>query len=204
MRRKISNKQIREIETAIEKQEWEKAEKRLTEFKWTNDGRVYYLLGKLYNDWQNPKKDINKAKSNFKNAIDSKLPNEDSYVRLAILENNKEHAKRVLKKGLLKFPDSESIFYRLIISSSKNENEAIFKDAVSRQCISERIQIHMALTYYDLREFDKSISLLDSIQTTNEKNILLLKCIKGFAFWEKGEFENSLKIFRYLVEDDIG
>lgn len=199
----ITKQHLQEIEILIDDKKWEDAEDTLLKLSKTGDSRVYYYLGHIYDAWGNPKKDKEKARRFFSLAAESTNPVVGAFIRLSRNEKNKIHSIRILRKGLQSFPKSEAIYYQLLNYTVPAEQENIYKEIVEKECVSERIQICMATTYFDLKEYEKAIGIISGFEVEEEWDRNILACIKGFSLYEVGKPEEAGKIFSKLIEEDI-
>lgn len=200
---KITEQQLQEISTLIDNKKWEEAEDTLLKLSKTGDSRVYYYLGHIYDAWDTPKKDGEKARKYFSLAAESSNPVAGAFIRLARSEKNKTHSIRILRKGLRSFPRSEAIYYQLLNYTEPAEQENIYKEIVEKECVSERIKICMAVTYFDLKEYEKAIEVLSDFDAEEEWDRNIISCIKGFSLYETDKSTEASKIFSKLIEEDI-
>jgi len=203
MSKKVSKDRIKNIISLIENKKWEDAEKTLFKLQKTNDGQVLFLLGILFNEWGNPNKDKNKAKEFFNLSAESDNCPPNTFIQLARLETNRVHSIRILKKGLKFFPNSEQIYCSLINYSEASDREPIYFNADEKGCLSERIKIRMSETYFRLSNYEKCLKMLAVIQTDNDTDTEILKCMEGFCLYEIGKSKKAENIFKKLVENDI-
>jgi hypothetical protein len=164
MSKKVSKEQIQNIVSLLENKEWEASEKALMKLHKTNDGRVLFLLGMLFDEWDNPNKDKNKAKGFFNLSVKSDNCPLNTFIQMARLETNRAHSVRILKKGLKSFPNSEEIYNSLIHYSEAPDIEAIYFKADQNGCLSERIKKKMTKTYFELSNYEECLKLLSVIR----------------------------------------
>lgn len=200
---KVTDEQIKELTNLIDNKKWEDAETVLTQLSKTDDARIYYLLGYIYDAWENPKKDKEKAKKYFSFAAESTHPVSGAFIQLSRNERNRTHSIRILRKGLQAFPRSESIYYQLLNYTDSSDRENIYKEIVEHECVSERINIRMAVTYFDLKEYEKAIGITADFEAVEEWDRNILACLRGFSLYEVGKPEEAGKIFSRLIEEDI-
>lgn len=200
---KITDQQLQEISDLIDNKKWEEAESVLLKLSKSGDSRVYYYLGHVYDAWDNTKKDEEKAKRYFSLAAESSNPVAGAFVRLARNERNRKHSIRILRKGLKFFPRSEAIHYQLLNYTKLSDREDIYKEIIQKECVSQRIKINMAVTYFDLKEHEKVIEVLSEVDAEEEWDRNILALIKGFSLYETGESSEAGKIFSKLIEEDI-
>ncbi len=203
MYKKAPEQQIKEIVSLLESKKWEDAERALLELRKTNDGRVLFLLGMLFDEWENPNKNRTEAKRFFNLSIKSDNAPLDAFIQLARIETNRAHSVRILKKGKKSFPNEEQIYFSLINYSELSDREAIYFEAVENGCLSERIKISMAEAYFRLSKYEECLKLLSAIQIDHEGDREILKCMEGFCLYELGERRKASSIFRNLGENDI-
>jgi len=192
---KIADQQMQAISYLIDNKKWEEAENTLIKLSNTGDSRVYYYLGHIYDAWDNPKKDKEKAKKYFSLASESTNPVAGAFIRLSRNERNRTHSIRILRKGLKSFPTSEAIYYQLLNYIEPPEREDIYKEIVEKQCVSERIKICMAVTYFELKEYEKRLELYQVLKSKRNGIRSILACIRGFSLYEVGKSEEAGKIF---------
>lgn len=200
---KITDQQLQEISDLIDNKKWEEAENILIKLSKTGDARVNYYLGYIYDAWNNPKKDEKKARRYFTLVAESTNPVAGAFVRLARNERNRKHSIRILRKGLQAFPRSEAIYYQLLNYTEPSDREDIYKEIIEKECVSQRIKINMAVTYFDLKEHEKAIEVLSEVDAEEEWDRNILALIKGFSLYEAGESAEASKIFSMLIEEDI-
>ena len=200
---KGAGQQLQEIEDLIDNKTWDEVENTLIKLSKIGDSRVYYYLGYVYDAWDNPNKDGEKAKKYFSLAAESPNPVAGAFLRLSWNERNKTHSIRILRKGLKFFPKSEALYYQLLIYTEHAQREKIYWEVIEKECVSERTKICMAVTYFDLKEYEKAIEVLSSFEAAEEWDRLILGCIKGFSFYEIGKSDEAAKIFSKLIEEDI-
>lgn len=111
----ITEQKLQEIATLIDDKKWEDAENTLIKLSNTDDSRIYYYLGYLYDAWDNPNKDKEKAKKYFSLAAESINPVAGAFIRLSRNERNRTHSIRILRQGLKSFPKNEALYYQLLI-----------------------------------------------------------------------------------------
>lgn len=199
----ITEQLLQDISGLIDNKKWEEAEKILIKLSKTGDSRIYYYLGHIYDAWANPNKDEEKARRYFTLAAESANPVASAFIRLSRNEKNKTHSIRILRKGLHAFPRSEAIYYQLLIYTEPSEREDIYKEIVEKECESERIKINMALTYFDLKEYEKTTTIISSFAAEVEWDRNILALIKGFSSYEINKSDEAIKIFSTLIEEDI-
>lgn len=200
---KITDQQLKKIEDLIDNKKWEEAENTLTKLLKTYDSRIYFYLGHIYDTWDNPKKDQEKARKYFSLAAESTNPVPGAFIWLSRNEENRTHSVRILRKGLKSLPRSEAIYYQLLNYTEPVERESIYMEIIAKASASERIKINMAVTHFDLKEYEKAIDVLSSCEATEEWDRQILPCIKGFSFYEIGKSDEAAKIFSKLIEEDI-
>lgn len=61
----------------------------------------------------------------------------------------------------------------------------------------------MAVTFFDLKEYEKAIEVLSGVEAEEEWDRNILACIKGFSLYETGKSTEASKIFSRLIEEDI-
>lgn len=200
---KITDQQLQEIASLIDNKKWEEAENILIKLSTTGDSRVYYYLGHIYDAWENLKKDKEKAIKYFSLAAESTNPVANAFIRLSRNERNRTHSIRILRKGLRAYPRSEAIYYQLLSYTELSYREDIYKEIIEKQCLSERIKICMAVTYFDLKEYEKAIGIVSGFEAEEEWDRNILALIKGFSLYEAGRTAEANKIFSKLIEEDI-
>ena len=200
---KITEQQLQEITDLIDNKKWEEAEDALLKLSKTGDSRVYYYLGHVYDAWESTKKDKEKAKRYFNLAAESSNPVSGAFIRLSRNEKNRTHSIRILRKGLHFFPGSEAIYYQLLNYTEPSNREDIYKEIVEKQCVSERIKINMAVTYFDLKKYEKVIEVLSDFEAEEEWDRNILACVMGFSLYEMGKSDEAGKVFSRLLEEDI-
>ncbi len=199
----INDNQLDEIIDLIENKKWGEAEKTLKKFARAGDSRSNYYLGHIYNAWDNPEKDADKAKKYFGLATELPNPVANAFIRLAINERNAAHAKRILRKGLQLFPKNEDIYYQLLNYTDISNRENIYEEIILHKCGSEHITIFMAMTYFDLKKYGKVIEVLAGFEATKKRDNNILDCARAFSYYEIGEIKIASKLFLNLIEADL-
>jgi tetratricopeptide (TPR) repeat protein len=196
---------LKEAVELLKANEFAKAEDILLSLKqdYPKDSFVNYLLGCIYEDYKNPKRDRENAKKYFIYATETEEPIEDAFVQLARLERNKKHSIRILKKGLEFFSSSEDLYFLLATYSDEGERKQIFHEIDKKGISSERIQIMKVETFFDSKEFVICIDILKNLQIQDDEGNMILKVIKGFCYLESGDFDQAKQIFQVLINDDI-
>ena len=187
----------------MDNKRWEDAENDLLKLSKSGDSRVYYYLGHVYDAWDNSRKDEKKAKRYFSLATESSNPVAGAFIRLARNERNKTHAIRILRKGLQSFPRSEAVYYQIVNYTEPSKKENIYREIIEKECVSERIRINMSVTYFHLKEYEKTVEILSGFEAEKESDRSVLACIKGFSLYEIGKIVKANKIFSKLIEEDI-
>ena len=200
---KIDDQRQQEIVHLLDGHKWDEAENALLEFCNTDDSWIYFCLGYVYDNWDNPRRDSEKARKYFSLAAESTNPVEDAFIRLSRIERNITHSIRILRKGLQSFPKSEAIYYQLLNYTAQSDREELYREVNAKEIVSERIMIAMVSTYYALQEYNKSLKVLSGIEITEEWDRNILACIKGFSLYETGEHAEAEKLFTKLIEEDI-
>jgi tetratricopeptide (TPR) repeat protein len=198
-------KTINEIIELFKNEKYDEAEVTLHELRRDDpkNPRINYLLGCLYDDYSNPKRSDDKAKRYFRVAAASDRPPEDAFCSLARLERNRQHAKRILFKGLKLFPHSTKLYERLLVSVANQERNSIFTEMCNKGIESEFALRLMAHTCFELGEFDKARSLIEKAQQPDEPTALTLRLFKGLCLLEQRSEEKALNEFSALIEQDV-
>lgn len=205
---------LEEIYDLIEKKSFNKANKILLHFrKENNKPHVNYLIGFIHH--------INISHSSFSisddkfvgsksdaikylgYAIESDQPVEDAFWRLADLEKNKDHAVRILKKGLEYFPVSESIYKSLLLRSNPSDIVHIAKEIENKDINSNPIFFELFELSFNQREFDTAIHYVEKIKGENNSEKQLISLIKAYCLLELKKIKSSKKIFEDLVKEDL-
>ncbi len=203
--------EIQEVNTAMElftQGKHSEAEKQLITLskKYSNDPiitLINYYLGIIYNFYLGDVGDKEKAKEYFGYVVEAENSIEEAFVELANLEKNKNHKKRVLRKGLEKFPNGNKIYESLISSSSNEERMEIFKEIDEKGISSDYILAAKAITYFEVGEFEITIKTINKMLSSTSYNKALLKLILGYAYYEAGKTQPAKRIFKKLSDDDI-
>lgn len=201
--KQITDQQLQDISDLIDDKKWEDAENILIKLSNTDDSRIYYYLGHIYDAWDNPKKDKEKAKKYFSLASESTNPVVGAFIRLSRNERNRTHSIRILRKGLKLFPANEAVYYQLLNYTKHPDREDIYKEILEKQCVSNRIKTCMAVTYYELKKYEKAIKIISSFEAEDEWDRNILTCIKGFSLYEANKYTEAGRIFSKLIEEDI-
>lgn len=205
MSTKVKEEKINEASAYIKDKKWSRAENILLKYRSLFDPRVDYLLGLIYFDYSNPKRNIKKAKEFLERVVQSDAPYENAFILLAKLERSRAHAVRILRKGLYFFPESENLYFNLLSKSSFKEKETIYKKAKEKKIISERIKLNMAISMFDARKYQNSLYILNDInrEKFEDEDLEILDCIKGFCYYELGKYKKSKKFFSDIIDEDI-
>jgi tetratricopeptide (TPR) repeat protein len=196
---------LEEAANLLEANEFAEAESILLNLKrdYPKVPAIYYLLGRAYDDWKNPKSNLDVAKEYYTYAIESEMPIEDAFIQLARLEKNKKHATRILKKGLEFFSSSEGLYFLLATYSNVVERKQIFREMDEKGISSQRMQIMKAETFFDSREFAICIDILKNVQIEDGEVNTILKVMRGFCYLESRDFDQAKRIFQELISGDI-
>ena len=200
---KLAKEQFNEIIALMDNKQWVEAESLLSGYRDISDSTIDYLFGCIYNAWDNPNKDKEKAKKYFGRAIESKEPIEAAFVLLSNIERNRSHAIRILQRGLDIFPESESLYFHLLTQTSPADSETIYLEAKGKGVISDRIKLVMAETHFGLGEYRSTLDLLEKIKGETIEETLILECIRGFSFLELEDFNKSKEFFAHVIEEDL-
>jgi hypothetical protein len=92
-------KTVQDIQKLIDTNQYPEAEKALLtlEREGHDSAIIYYMLGGLYNNYQNPNRSKKKTKEYFTAAIQCAEPIVEAFLELASIEQNCQHRLRILK-----------------------------------------------------------------------------------------------------------
>ena len=85
-----------------------------------------YLLGRLYDDYENPKRSRDSARRHFTAVVKSDEPIEDAFLQLASLERSHAHTVRILKHRLRCFSKSKAFLQFTAFRASWQGRKALF------------------------------------------------------------------------------
>lgn len=166
---------------------------------------VNLLLGEAYyNEYNKDNKKM--TKENIVFYFQKSISNNEelpfghlAYLRLTELEDDKKHAFRILKNGLKIYPDNINLLEKLF--EFLNITDRIeFYEKKRLMISSQKINKLIFVAYFNKKEFKKGLDILDKINVINPDAINI---IKGFIYYELGEYEKSNQIFSQLIETDI-
>jgi tetratricopeptide (TPR) repeat protein len=203
MAKKLTKEQFNEIITLMENKQWVEAESLLSTYRNISDSTIDYLFGCIYNAWDNPNKDKEKAKKYFGRVIESKEPIEAAFVFLSDIEKNRSHSIRILQRGLDIFPKSEPLYFHLLVKTNPADRQTIYLEAKDKGAISDRIKLVMAEAHFDLEEYKSTLDFLEGIKGDTTEETLVLECIRGFSFLGLQDFNKSNEIFAHAIEEDL-
>lgn len=196
---------INEIIRLLEEAKFDKAEAALQKLR-RNDPknpRINYLLGDLYDDYRNPNGSAEKAKRCFREVIADERPPEEAFYRLARIERTSQHAKRIIIKGLIKYPKSIKLYELLLARADNQERNSIFTEMCNKGIVSDFAHRIMANTCFELGEFDRAQSFIEKAQQPNERTTLFLRLFKGLCLLEQMNEEKAIDEFSWLIEQDV-
>lgn len=188
----------------IKQEKYVESERLLIELNKENprDGYINYLLGFVNFVYNNEKRDPEKAKRYFIQSIESKNPTPDSYYKLSLIEDNIKHSIRILKKGLEKFPNNNSLLERLIFLLEDDDKIAMY-ESIKTKLDSDLIKEVMTSTYIKKNKYEQSVEILESYAANNRIKELFSKFLKGICLFNVGHISKSKKIFQSLIDEDI-
>ena len=202
MSKKLTEKQIDKIIYLLNKKKWDRVEKLLLSYKDYNDSKIDYFWGCFYKYWDNPALNKEKAKKYFRRVIVSKEPIYDAFDKLSDLENESQ-AIRIIRKGLKIFPENEYFYYKLINLTKPLKRYNIYIEAKENGIISERIQIIMAETFFNQKDYKKTLDFLEVVKGENIEESNTINIIRAFSYYELGLLKDSKKIFSNIIEEDF-
>lgn len=196
---------IRKAIEAIKKEKYETAESILRTLwqKASHDAYINYLLGYLYYEFKNPAHSDEKAKRYFRASIAGDKPIENAFLYLSCLERNKEHAKRVLIRGLTFFPNSGAIYGKLLGISANDEKAKLFEEIVEKGLDTDTSRAIMIEYYFQSNDFATAIDLIDKVQTQDKLDRMVLQLFKGICYLENKDIVHALAEFSPLINQDI-
>jgi tetratricopeptide (TPR) repeat protein len=196
---------VNEIADLIEKEDFKKAEQLLLEQRRSDreNPTLNYLLGVIYDDPRSGLGTKSQARDCFRVATQGEHPVEDVFVMLARLESNRRHRGRILRKGLVAFPQSSAIYESLLWSCDTGEKEAVFLEARSKGFITNEMLRHMIGDRFSQGKFSGVLQLAKQYTATDKLESRLLQLVRGFCHMEMGKLPTAKKIFNSLIVDDI-
>lgn len=190
----------------IKNKDFKTAEKMIKEL----DERTYgyefknYFLGMIYYDNSNPQKSDILAKRYFQYVIKGENPIAEAFIKLAFMESNVNHSRRILRKGLDIFPGNKKMYIYLLHRSEGIEKEKIINEIIEKKIDDIEIKWIMIIYYLEIGKFKESLDLLSEFDIFRDKDLyLLVDLIRGFCYLEKGELKTAKKIFKKLINNDI-
>lgn len=173
---------------------------------------INYLLGYIhhtnipYSSKSNNKKfkgSKDEAKRHLRASIDSEEPIEDSFWRLADLEDNNKHAIRILKKGIEFFPNSELLYKHLLNLAKHNDIPLIYEELKDKKISTNSINFKMYEYYAEKNDYNEALKFLKKMKTKNSGEKQLLDLITAFILYESSDIKKAGTIFSKLIESDI-
>lgn len=196
---------IEDIFKYIDNEEYDEAETAVRALL-KNDYRnpyLNYLLGYIYESYQNPKHSATRAREYYNIAIDSEHPIEDAFLRLSFLERNTGHAARILKKGITYFQNSSSLYNRLLTITKEKDREIVFNEILQKDLTNTLSLRTMITTYVPLERFDTALKLIAQIKSKDKSTSLVLPLLEGLCSLGINKLNTAKKIFKNLIEEDI-
>ncbi|KYZ74849.1 hypothetical protein AXX12_18585 [Anaerosporomusa subterranea] len=195
---------ISEIWNLMENRQFEEAEKLLMPLYSQNrrDPMVNYLLGLFYNYYDNPKKSKDEATRHFQKAASSDFPIENAFYELAMLERNREKSARILKQGIMYYPESELLYDHLLCRTERCDREVLYKEIANKGISTLSIDCTMIETRFDMQDFAGTISLIANRKTTDPALNFLLRLVKGACLLSENNLDSE-RIFKEIIEEDI-
>jgi len=189
----------------VKQKKFSEAEKALLELRkkdYSNEVINYYL-GVIYNDFNNPNKSDVKTRRYFGYVVDSDNPIEEAFIELANLEKNINHARRILKKGLAKFPKSVKLYERLLWKTETTKRNSIFEEIAKKGITSNDILIIKVETHYEQKEFNDALNVISQVELSDSEELKILNTIKAYCHLEINATKRAEKIFKELISEDI-
>lgn len=198
-------KELEKVAGLLDARKLTEAEQALLKLKEKHrkDGYIDYLLGCIYYEFSGEHFSREKAVKHFSAATEADNPVEEAFVELAHIERNKNHAIRILKKGLRFFGLSEAIYFNLIRYSPSDSIRELFQEIDGKGVSSPRIRVLKAETCFNAEEFEACIGILENLRVDDAEANMVLKLMNGFCCLEIGDHTGAKSIFQELIEDDI-
>lgn len=196
-------KNIDEIIKLIDSKEYITAIDKIGQLKKPEDSYLNYLLGFIYQQYDNPEKSVEKAEEYFGKVIESEKPIPDAFNKLAQLKKNREQSLRILQKGLNLFPNDVELYESLLKKNHNTERIKIFYEIDEKGISSKEITLIKIETFFDVGDYKTVLQLLDNIEIESEKENLIKQLIKGYCLYEQKDYTKAFAIFNEIIKEDI-
>ena len=168
-----------------------------------SDPQLNYFWALYYDDSDNPDCDKHKAKENFSKLYDSGKANVYTFIRLKDLSDNKNQKISILKKGLEKYPNDESLYWHLIKETDLQDRYKLFEEILIKEIDSTAIELLKVETYLYNNDHEKLLEILPKIRKDVKEDIDFNSLLEGVSLFELGEYKRAKLLFDNLIENDI-
>ncbi|MCK9211194.1 MAG: tetratricopeptide repeat protein [Ignavibacteriaceae bacterium] len=196
-------KNIDEIIKLIDSKQYKTAIESIEKSDDSNEPHLNYLVGHIYQQYDNPERSNELADKYFSKVVEADRPISDAFIRLANLKESKEHALRILNKGLVLFPQNVSLYEEIIKRNPSIERQKIFEEVEKKGLFSKEITLLKIETFYDLKKYQETIHLLNQVNAETDKEKQFINLISGYCSYELNDYKKAFSIFFDIIKDDI-
>jgi tetratricopeptide (TPR) repeat protein len=199
-------KHIKKVKQFLKEKKYDLALKYSDDLEKEKIALLNYLKGIILLDSGYPKKSKEKAEQHFIKACECENTIEDSFIQLSYLKKQPNKVKKILRRGIAKFPFSIELYEALTLECRGKELEALFKEIKMKKIESFGIYLRLLDNCMDNNKYHEAIELIKQIKI-NKKYIferMILKTVHAFAYYEDGKITESKELFEQLYLEDIG
>jgi len=204
----MTDKNIEKVQKLIDEDSFEEAENLLLKIRRSqNTSYINYLLGYIHYENISSYSDFNGSKEDairyLNDSIDGEDPIDDGFCILADIEDSQKQAIRILRKGLVYYPNNERIYRALIKKSNNSDIPEIYKEIERKKIKSNIISFQLYKSFENQKKYDFALEQIGKIKLKKKIEIQLLDILKAFCFYELKEIPKAKKIFNRLIEEDV-
>jgi len=195
------------LKKLLDQKKYSEAEDFLLQMKGYSVELVNFIRGLIYIQPDNPNKSESKAKKYFARSCDSEEPIEDAFIQLSFLEKNRNQARKILRNGLRKFPNSPKIYENIIIRTYRDDSKliGIFEEVENKGIVSNKIIMSMLNYYLKKNNYKKIVDIIPKYQIKKDRiqENRILSTIRAYAYYKIDNINEALEIFERLASEDI-
>jgi len=201
-------KHLKELNDLINENNYNLAVDYLNEFEKTEKGYSNYIKGMIFLDKNNPNNSKDKAKSCFIKSCESENAVEGAFIQLfnLVYLNEINYAKKILRRGIEKFPSSINIYEALAHISWGTEKEDLFEEIKNKKIMSIGLCLEELNYKIFNKQYSEAIKIIEKINIGKEYIFekMKLKLVKAFSYYECSENNEAKVLFEKLITEDIG
>lgn len=171
-----------------------------------NNGRIFYQLGKIYNNYNYKGKNEYSALHNLREAITSEKPPAGAFLELASIESL-SRSINILQKGLEKYPTDDDLNFRLCerLYSLEEYSKCIqvVDEAEKRGVKLDNLQYYKALSLYFLKQYKDASEVLEQITKGETQVVVHVKAFLGILLCEAQNYLGAETVLKNAITDDI-